>query len=136
MSVVIDASAALGWLLPTQSTAAGDAFLRTDVQPRVAPAVFAWEVGNVLAARITKGRLSPDELPALREEWATFDIALAEDVPAEPLLPFAAAEGLSLFDAAYLALALELGAELASRDADLLAAARLHGVPVHDLRDP
>lgn len=43
--------------------------------------------------------------------------------------------GISLFDAAYLALAMEKDARLASRDGVLLAAATAAGLPVFDLRD-
>jgi predicted nucleic acid-binding protein len=43
--------------------------------------------------------------------------------------------GVSLFDAAYLALAMERDAGLASRDSLLLAAATAAGIPVFDLRD-
>jgi len=49
------------------------------------------------------------------------------------LITAAQAASLSLFDTAYLGLALELGAELASRDVGLLAAARRYGVIVRDL---
>ena len=135
MSVVVDASAALGWLLPTQATAAGDAFLESNIEARVAPAVFPWEVGNVLARRVQKGLISPTRWPLILAQWESYDIVLAEPEDATPLLPLALAERLSLFDASYLALAVELDAELATRDTDLIAAARRCGVAVHDLRD-
>ena len=81
------------------------------------------------------GRVPPQRLPALLEEWAALDIHLAEPTSTDGMLPFGLSERLSLFDAAYLALAVELEAELATRDAALAAAGRLHGLRVHDLRD-
>ena len=136
MSVVVDASAALGWLLPTQATAAGDAFLQSNAEPRVAPAIFPWEVGNVLARRVHTGLISRTRWPLILEQWESYGIVLADPVEATPLLPLALAEQLSLFDASYLALAIELDAELATRDTDLLEAAQRCGVVGHDLRDP
>lgn len=49
------------------------------------------------------------------------------------LAPLARDLGLSLYDAAYLALAVEADAELVSRDTALLTAARAHAIPCHDL---
>ena len=45
-------------------------------------------------------------------------------------LVLARQEGLTVYDASYLELALRLAAELASRDQELLAAARRRGVAV------
>lgn len=135
MSVVIDASVALAWLIPSQATSATDLFLAEVVTPRIAPAVFPWEVANVLLRRVRQGAISQGRWPIILAEWESLGISLADPVDVDPLLPFALAEQISLFDASYLALAVELDAELASRDAGLLAAARRCGVPVHDLRD-
>jgi predicted nucleic acid-binding protein len=46
------------------------------------------------------------------------------------VLQLARAEGLTVYDASYLELALRLGAELFTLDKELVAAARRHGVPV------
>lgn len=66
------------------------------------------------------------------------EVAVAEPIDEAEvfgLTAFAEASGLSLFDAAYLGLAVELSAALASRDRDLLEVARAAGVDVFDLRD-
>lgn len=52
------------------------------------------------------------------------------------LTGFARSVGLSLFDAAYLALAIESGGELVSRDKALLTVARANAIPCHDLSEP
>ena len=50
--VTIDASAAASWLLPSQRTLRADAFIADRVERRlIAPDVFAWEVGNLIAGR-------------------------------------------------------------------------------------
>lgn len=135
-AVVLDASAALAWLLPSQATAAACRLLaQSDDHDFIAPDVFVWEVANVLLAK-ARGRsiVVGEALDQLDGIEIAFDEPLtASEV--RQLMDVAAAAGLSLFDAAYLALAIERRAVLASRDRPLLAAAATVGVDVFDLRD-
>jgi predicted nucleic acid-binding protein len=137
---IIDASAALAWLVPTQATAASTAFLQErDADRFVVPHIFNWEVGNALLA-LHRRRLLP-----LRElERAFADLSELEVVSA-PAMPTAEIEqlgligrelGLSLFDSAYLTLAMERSAALVSRDGGLLAVAGRQRVDCIDLRRP
>ena len=132
--IVVDASAALAWLLPTQATPLSRDFLQREQGPYFAPAVFAWEVGNVLVGRTQRGLIPSAIWPQVSAQWAALEITLADPVEAESMLPIALSHGLSLFDASYLALALELEAELVTRDAGLIRAARRRDLHVHDLR--
>lgn len=135
-TVTIDASAAASWLFPAQATRSADAFL-TDKEPRryIAPDIFLWEVGNLIVQRS-------------RGDQAVLDILLGRfvrlgiesQVPLSPevvmdMMDQARSGGLRLFDAAYLAIAREHDAALASRDRRLLDAAVAAGVDVFDLRD-
>ena len=134
-ALVLDASAALAWLLPSQATMAADRLLaRADEYDFIAPDVFRWEVANVLMVKARGHSLAADEafgqLDALE---IVFDQPLAEG-EVRQLVDVAIANGLSLFDAAYLALAIERDAALASRDGPLLAAGIAAGVDVFDLR--
>ncbi len=52
------------------------------------------------------------------------------------LTAFARSVGLTLFDTAYLALAIESGGQLVSRDKALLTVARANAIPCHDLSEP
>lgn len=135
-TVTIDASAAASWLLPMQRTSAADRFLEDD-QPRrlIAPDIFAWEIGNLLARN---ARRNVEAAADYVQDLHALDIQVTAPRDSESVLglvDFAAREGLSLFDAAYLFLCLERGAALASRDARLLDTARAAGVDVFDLRD-
>ena len=133
---VIDASAALAWLMPSQATPQALAFLNTTRGERyVAPSIFDWEVWNVLAFRARRGPSPGSIVQDLAVELDSYRIVRREPVSAQDTVAFALAAELSLFDAAYLSLAVELDAELATRDAVLAQAARRHGVPTHDLRD-
>jgi len=133
--VSIDASAAAAWLFHTQRTEAADQFLSNATDHRfVAPSIFAWEIGNLIALR---ARGNTDETDRLVDVLASFSIEIAPPVDFATvfgLVGQAARQGLTLFDSAYLSHALEFGAGLASRDRRLLDAARAVGVDVFDLR--
>ena len=134
--VVVDASAALSWLLDTQLTPAAERFLveQGGVDRRWrAPFVFGWEVDNTLAGLARRGRLSAQAYAEAVAQLNGYGVEEGAPFASEVVLELARDTGLSLFDAAYLRHALSLGAELVSRDRDLVAAARKAGVGVHDL---
>lgn len=135
-TVTIDASAAASWIFPTQGTKASDAFASDSAAyALIAPGIFAWEIGNQIAAR-SRGTGRPHE-----EFLGDLD-AFAVEIVTSPAssavfrsIGTALSRGLSLFDNAYLQLCLERDAALATRDALLIEAARIAGVDVFDLRD-
>lgn len=133
-AVVVDASAVLAWLLPTQSSETGASFLLDPPGKFIAPAVMAWEVGNVLLNLRHRGRLNADDYAEAAGFLEAFEISVAPAHPSEWVEPLALRETLSLFDASYLALAEVEEAGLASRDRELLSAARRRGVSVWDLQ--
>lgn len=133
--IVLDASAALAFLLPSQRTDASEALLDKAEEHRfAAPAIFPWEVGQVLLRRFHKTPERAGE-GLSRLMALPVNVSLLTD-PGEPqaLIPIAASRQLSLFDAAYLDLALALDAPLATRDAALISAAADAGASVLDLR--
>lgn len=134
-AVVVDASAALAWLLPSQATASADRLLaQADGYDFMAPNVFLWEVANVLVVKARGHSLVVGEA---FDQLDGIEIALDQpltDSEVRQLVDVATTAGLSLFDAAYLALAIERRAVLASRDKPLLVAAATVGVDVFDLR--
>jgi predicted nucleic acid-binding protein len=134
--VVLDASAALAWLLPSQATASASRLLeQADDYDFIAPDVFTWEVGNVLLMK-ARGHsiVVGDAFGQLDGIEIAFDHPLTA-AEIRQLSDVATIAGISLFDAAYLALAVEQNAGLASRDSLLLNAAAAAGLPVFDLRD-
>ncbi|MDB5470838.1 MAG: PilT protein domain protein [Caulobacter sp.] len=138
--VVVDASAALAWALPSQSTAASVAFIsQAERYEFIAPAIFHFEVFNVLVKHRRRGLIDDGAYRSASEILGEVNIDLEAPllpVAVEQLAAYAQVIGLGLFDAGYLKLALELDATLASRDKALLGAAVTWGVTVHDLRDP
>ena len=130
----MDASAVAAWLLPNQATDASERFQdRLDDYDLEAPFIFGWEVHNLLLRTLkptVENSLSYDQ--AL-EELFGFDIVTASPRSAFELTSKARDWKLSLFDAAYLAQALEQNVALISRDRALVGAAQISGVKVHDL---
>ena len=136
MTVVIDASAALAWLLRSQATPAAWAFLAAHASRGFeAPEIFEWEVRNVLLSLGRRGMIEDDDYDAAVASLSDMDLAYRDPVAdVSELSVFARRVGLSLFDAAYLALALDRDCALASRDAGLLRVAEASGVECFDLR--
>ena len=101
--------------------------------PLIAPAHWPVEIGNSLLQAIRRGRPSLDATPAAIARLTALRVSIS--APREPLvrtndIVFAQGHGLTLYDAAYLLLASDHGAALASNDRDLIRAARALGVPV------
>ncbi len=137
--VVVDASAALAWLLKSQRTPAASAFLGdADKWAFCAPAVFPWEVHNALLSVERRGLMSRAEHGQALDMLEALSIEIDDPLPHDGVraqMEFARSAGLSLFDSAYLSLGLARSCGLASRDGPLLVAAKRTGLLCHDLRD-
>ena len=123
MTVVIDASVAVKWLLPERGAEEASAYLSERL---LAPPMFRFECANAVIRRWRKNEIGRDEagrllaeveyLPVeLRpvEERAVFDLALALRHP--------------VHDCAYLALARSEGVQMVTADDRFLRAAREAG---------
>jgi predicted nucleic acid-binding protein len=135
-SVVLDASAALAWLLPSQATEAASALLgEGDAMIFQAPAIFEWEVYNVLVGMVRRGLLAEEGYDRALANYQRLNVQLyASAAGIEELALLARTVRLSLFDISYFALALDQGWPLASRDEALLTVAAASGVECFDLR--
>lgn len=133
-TVTIDASCAISWLFAEQRTASADALMLDGMIDRVAPDIFAWEIGNFIAVKGSRAGLNLDEVRVRLDRLAIRTAASRDRDQTLALVRPALSHGLSLFDTAYLLHALGHGGSLASRDGRLLDAARAAGVDVYDLR--
>lgn len=131
---VIDCSVAITWCFRDEATPQCDALLeRLGKDDAAAPALWPLELGNVLIMAERRGRITSAaaaEFLALVEGLA---ILIDEETPRRALhegLALARAHRLTLYDAAYLELAMRLGAPLATRDAELRRAATNLGMEV------
>jgi predicted nucleic acid-binding protein len=130
MPIVIDASVAIDWFLTKSSEAAEIALDVVAADGAVVPALWRWEVQDVLRRLELAGRLakSVDFIKTeLRELPISVDSELIGLFGGEAAL--ASRYNLTVYDAAYLELALRLGVPLASTDKAIMAAAKTAKVP-------
>ncbi len=102
-------------------------------QPASVPELWHLEVANVLLMAMRRKRISPDVLDILLRRLQVLPIETAHmtrDFRMDDILALARREHLTVYDATYLHLALQLALPLATLDGDLRAAAARNGVPV------
>jgi predicted nucleic acid-binding protein len=132
--MVVDASTALGWCFPDESSAYADAVLvALEGKTVLVPSIWPIEIANAVLVGERMKRLRPPEIQRF--------IALLEGLPLAQdsqtvgehignVLPLAREYGLSAYDAAYLELAIRYEAPLATLDGKLQKAAQRSGVTV------
>lgn len=135
---VVDASAVLPWCFADEATDATNALLtslQTDGEALV-PAHWPAEVANALLVAVRRGRISPQDAQQFLEDLDILPIRIdmaTQKLVRLQILPLAEKHGLTIYDAAYLELAVRQAAPLATLDADLRKAARALGVPLTEL---
>lgn len=133
MTLVIDASVAVKWVLP-EDGAERAAALHTQSQELIAPTLIAAEIGSALRKRVAAKELSLSEaLSAAR--IATGLIGRLVPIPelAERALEISIELKHPIYDCFYLALAERENAALITADADLIAKARNVKIKVRNL---
>ena len=97
----------------------------------VVPPLWYWEVANVLNAAVRRGRIGASDVSARLSLLGSLPIAADEESTARAWREtrlLAEAHRLTVYDAAYLELAVRRGADLATTDAELRSAAAALGV--------
>jgi len=132
--LVVDASIALTWCFEDEVTEATEAIgTRVDSEGAVVPDLWRLEVANALMLAERRGRLKRSNMEQRLELLAALPIAIDANTAIRAwtdTLLLARAERLTLYDAAYLELAIRRDVELATLDRDLRRAARKMGVAV------
>ncbi len=130
MAFVVDASAAVSWILPDENDAtARAAHLRLlEGEQAVAPVQWWFEVRNVLLVAERRGRVTPEETDASLVVLTNLPVRIAALSAGRHALTLAREHRLTFYDASYLALAIEEDLPLATLDRDLRAAAAKEGV--------
>lgn len=127
MSLVLDASMTIAWLFDDEQTQTAHAVMRRVVaEGAIVPSLWRLEVANVLRNAVRRGRC--DEAYAYRSLTRLGRLAIKSDEETDShawgaTRTLSREENLTLYDAAYLELAVRKSAPLASCDAALLAAA-------------
>jgi predicted nucleic acid-binding protein len=132
--VVIDASATIAWLFEDENDEASQQTARfVQENGAVAPAIWRLEVANVLRSAERRGRCSAAFVDQSLARLDRLSVAIDGDTDRQAwnkTLELSRAENLTAYDAAYLELAVRQRLPLATRDQELIEAARRTGVSV------
>jgi predicted nucleic acid-binding protein len=130
--IVLDTSVTMAWFFSDEVSLYADAVLDHLRSSRaLVPALWPFEVANVLLIGERQQRVLPAQSDQFLQLLATLPIDIEPRSFTDlmsTLLPLARLHTLSSYDAAYLGLALRLGLQLATLDAQLIAAAQAAGV--------
>jgi predicted nucleic acid-binding protein len=130
--IVLDASVMLGFLLPDEEHAIiAESFARVRQSGAVVPVHWYSEVANSMMYAVKRGRISAEYRDEAAELIGAFDIdydPVSMTACFSETTQLALRHGLTVYDAAYLELALRANLPLASLDAALVRAARAEGV--------
>lgn len=126
MSVVLNASVAIGWILPDEVAL----FIPLDGGTVLhAPSVLPYEIVPAMQKASRRKRLTDDGAQRGFDLIETLPLEI-HTVPADPrrIWTFAAEHGVNAYDAAHLELALRLNLPLATTDAKLATSAQSAGI--------
>lgn len=130
MAFVLDASVAVAWVVPSQGTGyASRLRVRAKRERFHVPAIFPVEVANVIVTLERRRLLSAHSAAAASDVLSRLDpVVHPMSATIAELRQLAGRHGLSAYDAAYLALAMELKLPVACGDRPLRAALPRAGV--------
>ncbi|MFZ1774191.1 MAG: type II toxin-antitoxin system VapC family toxin [Rhizobiaceae bacterium] len=129
MRCVLDASIAAAWLLPDERSAMADRIMEiVSSQGADCPLIWWYEVRNLLIVAERRSRIEHGAADHLTGLLALMQIEFAGIPNSAALLSLARTHNLTIYDAAYLDLAKQRGAPLATLDKRLAEAARAEGV--------
>ena len=129
---VIDASVASAWCFPDERTAYTDGVFQAVVSSLeiFAPKLWAYEIRNSVLMGLRRGRISRPDTELFLASLNALSVRLSEPSSYDGVFQLADQHGLTVYDAAYLDLAVHEGVPLASLDGHLIRAAQKIGVPL------
>ena len=135
--IVVDSSFIIAVLVEEEHSAwSSHVMLELEGENLLAPDLLVWEIASVLQKKVRRGTVSEAQRAIMLARFRDFDVDLRP--PPEPMDLISMLEtgdrvGLTAYDTAYLMLATDEGAALASLDAALVRAARVEGLTVHSV---
>ena len=128
---MIDNSVVLSWCLDDEEHPLADHAMRLTVdRGAVVPQLWWYEVRNALAVNERRGRLTAQQSRATLADLSAMRFLLDFDHDGGVVMELARHHGLSVYDAAYLEVALRRSVPLATLDTRLRAAATAAEVPL------
>jgi len=133
MPLVLDSSVCLSWFFPDERTAFTDAALDVAANEECwVPSLWRLEFSNALLAAERKRRLTRAERLQTLDEASRLSLRVDAQVhDLRQISSLADRHALSAYDAAYLELALRLGAPMITLDKGLATAGAAAGLQVH-----
>lgn len=132
MSFVLDCSVALAWIMPDEDDPRADAVLdRLRDEVAVVPTLWPLEVGNVLLMGIRRSRITESEAAQAIHDLRALPIEIdrkTHEHTFDKTSELALQHRLTLYDAAYLELAVRRKLQLSTLDEALGAACRAVGI--------
>jgi len=133
--IVVDASIVMAWCFDDESTPLTDGILdlASTGAEIVVPAIWPFEVANALLVAERRKRISVAQATAFLGRLGRYAISAEQTLASQAfdeILALARQHGLTVYDAAYLELALRRALPLATLDNDLRRAARRAGIPL------
>ena len=133
MAFVLDASVSACWAFTDEDHPVADvAFSSLQTEEAVVPALWWFEVRNILVVNERRGRIHEQETDFFLRALALLRIRIDREPEHAGVLGIARARGLSVYDAAYLELAYREKLPLATLDRRLGEAALLMGVQLFE----
>jgi len=132
MSIVIDSSVSLSWVFADETTPETETLLDlVRDEGGLVPSLWEYEVSNALLVAMRRGRLSQADAGRIMTLLRSINLRVVQTLlDMKQVFSLAHAHGLSVYDAAYLDLAISHDAPLATLDSALAQAAATAGVEV------
>jgi predicted nucleic acid-binding protein len=129
MRFVLDASVTINWAMRDESSPVADRAL-SEIRSgsAVTPAIWWFEVRNILVVNERRMRITPQDSDQFLSDLLRFDIAIENELDSKSVLNLSRRVGLTAYDAAYLALAQRDALPLATLDRNLATAAIAEGI--------
>ena len=129
MAFVLDASVTVSWALEDEENAVANlALQRLDAEPAHVPAIWWFEIRNVLLINERRKTINERDTALFLRVLSAMSIEIDRSPDDGATLTLARSHGLTVYDAGYLELALRKAVPLATLDKELAAAARREGV--------
>jgi predicted nucleic acid-binding protein len=133
MTFVLDASVSACWAFADEDHPVADiAFSSIQTEDAVVPALWWFEIRNILIVNERRGRIHERDTDLFLRALAQFRIRIDREPEQADVLRMARAQGLSVYDAAYLELANREKLPLATLDRRMVEAARVMGVQLFE----
>jgi predicted nucleic acid-binding protein len=128
MSFIIDASVVIAWAFKEQHATAERALARIQTEEAIVPALWWYELRNVLVLGERQKRLAERETARFLRDISRLTITIYSSSNEAQVLTLARRHRLTVYDAAYLELAGREALPLATLDEELATAARAEQV--------